>query len=142
MKLVIVEGQKDRAEQVVFAAPAGDVAAPSPAPPGGHRGSTQRWLGLRLGAAGLGLGAAFGIVAVAKQSTANDVCPNPLCRTQAGSTTGPAPRTPAPRRPSPSSPAACSSQAALPSGSLLRAGTTPASGSAWAGAQLRLDARF
>jgi hypothetical protein len=94
-KLVIVQGQKDRSERVVFGdlppAPAArvDVPAPGPAPrpaeSGGGLGA-QKVLALvagGIGIAGLGVGAAFGVMALSKKSDAQSVCPD-QCATADG----------------------------------------------------------
>jgi hypothetical protein len=67
-----------------------DLAVPELAPdpsvvtPSAHRGSTQRTVGFitgGVGLAGLVLGTAFGILAVADHNTANGVCPSAKCTT-------------------------------------------------------------
>jgi hypothetical protein len=77
-ELVIVEGQKGRAERVVFSV----VPVVEPA---SHWSSSRRWLAAGVGGAGvvgLGLGAAFGIVALEKKRDANKECPSRTCATQ------------------------------------------------------------
>ena len=98
-KFVIVEGQKDRRELVAFGAapealaptgPSPETASPSslssPSPSGGI--GTQRTLALvagGVGIVGIGVGTAFGVVALSKKSDAQNVCPNSSCPTQEGS---------------------------------------------------------
>jgi hypothetical protein len=80
---VIQEGQHDRRELVTLGSPD---AAPIPPPPpsstpaagGGHGMGTQRIIALvvgGVGVVGLGLGAAFGFVAISKKNEAQSACP-------------------------------------------------------------------
>jgi len=97
--LLIVEGQKDRREPVVIGVPAQPSGPPAPSPTapaassaseapatsGGGMG-TQRVLALvagGIGVVGIGVGTAFGIMALSKKSDAQNVCPND-CPTQDG----------------------------------------------------------
>jgi len=61
---------------------------PSPvAPEASHGLGSQRAFGLvagAIGVVGLGVGAAFGVLAMTKQSSAQNTCPNPQCPTQDG----------------------------------------------------------
>jgi hypothetical protein len=96
-KLVLVQGQKDRREVVVFGPPhEGPAALPGAsdtapraslpaAPPRGGLGA-QRVMALvagGLGVVGLGLGAAFGAIAMVRKDDAEIACPD-QCPTQAG----------------------------------------------------------
>jgi hypothetical protein len=92
-KLMLLEGQKDRREVVsvgrgpTTAGP--DGAEGASAPPSGEprAGSgTQRVLALvtgGLGVVGLGIGTAFGVMALSKKNDANSACPN-QCTSQDG----------------------------------------------------------
>jgi len=93
-KLVIVEGQKDRRETVTFGADQGGAmptTAPSPSTPppddsGGGMG-TQKILALvagGIGIVGLGVGTAFGVIALSKKSDAQNACPGSTCATADG----------------------------------------------------------
>lgn len=72
------------------------VPAPAPAPmptplkDTGSNGSTQRWIGLAVGGAGLigiGIGSYFGLRAISKNNDAEKLCPsNNVCSTQQGVT--------------------------------------------------------
>ncbi len=104
-KLTILQGQKDRREAIVFPAAAGaappvtpppppPVAAPTSqteaagAPAPAHSLGTQKILAIvsgGVGVVGLGVGAAFGAIAISKKSTAQGVCPSGNCPTAAGS---------------------------------------------------------
>jgi hypothetical protein len=96
--LVIHQAQKDRRELIAFKA-AGPFAAPGSQSKGsgplsaqhpdkdtGEAFGTQKVLALAAGGVGilaLGVGTAFGLVAMGKKSDAQSTCPN-LCATQAG----------------------------------------------------------
>ena len=96
--LVIQQAQKDRREVIAFKTPR-RVAATGPQPKGmvpsshehpdedaGDALGTQKVLALATGGVGilaLGVGTAFGIVAMGKKSDAQSSCPN-LCATQTG----------------------------------------------------------
>ena len=96
-KLVIVEGQKDRRELVTFGADQPGTGTPMTAPSqpalpapsaesGGAGMGTQKVLALvagGIGVVGLGIGTAFGVVALSKKSDAQNVCPN-QCSTPDG----------------------------------------------------------
>lgn len=91
---VIVEGQKDRREQIVFDPPATPVEKPppnaepvppaTPVPAGGT--GTQKTLALvtgALGIAGVAIGATAGLIAIGKKNDAQATCPDE-CATQQG----------------------------------------------------------
>jgi hypothetical protein len=102
-KFFLVQGQKDRREQITFGtppAPAQPSAGPPPPqqprvsehppvtlPPATQPGAgmgTQKVLAIvagGLGVVGLGVGTAFGLMAVSRKNDAQSVCPN-LCATQ------------------------------------------------------------
>jgi hypothetical protein len=98
-ELVLREAQKDRRETLSFGLPAAPPSTsqplarpepvPAPPPPSSEHGGglgTQKILALvagGIGVVGLGVGAAFGLVAVSKKSTAQSECPN-LCATPDG----------------------------------------------------------
>jgi hypothetical protein len=91
-KLVIVQGQKDRREQITFrqggaAAPTQAApSTPSPTDSGGRGIGTQKVLALvagGLGVVGLGVGTVVGVIALSKKSDAQNVCPND-CPTEDG----------------------------------------------------------
>jgi hypothetical protein len=91
-KLVIVQGQKDRREVISFGSGASDgpvEGAPSTPPAGVDDGGgmgTQKILAIvagGIGVVGLGVGTAFGIMALSKKSDAQNACPN-NCATQDG----------------------------------------------------------
>jgi hypothetical protein len=91
---VIQEGQHDRRELVMFGAPAATAAVPLPASAssdgdaGARRMSTQKILALvagGVGVVGLGIGTAFGVVALSQKSSAQTACPGSACTTTAGS---------------------------------------------------------
>jgi hypothetical protein len=108
-QFVIEESQKDRREPIVFGQPEGTAAlrgaAPAPSPvdvqsPGaaieasptaasGERSpalGTQQILAIvagGFGVVGVGLGSAFGLIAISKKNDAENVCSN-LCATQSG----------------------------------------------------------
>jgi hypothetical protein len=88
---VIQEGQHDRRETVLFGAPVMipvvATAAPDSSSSSGGLG-TQRTLAIvagGLGVVGLGVGTAFGIVALSQKSGAETACPSSSCATEAGS---------------------------------------------------------
>jgi hypothetical protein len=81
-KLLIQEAQKDRRESIVLGSPAGAVTPPPPAPPPpapvASGMGTQKVLALvagGLGIAGVGVGSAFGLVAMSKKNDAQNACP-------------------------------------------------------------------
>jgi hypothetical protein len=97
-ELVLREAQKDRRETISFGPPpappstsqpmARPEPVPAPPPPSEHGGGlgTQKILALvagGIGVVGLGVGTAFGLVAISKKSTAQNECPN-LCATPDG----------------------------------------------------------
>jgi hypothetical protein len=103
-KLTIQQSQKDRHEAIVFAAPPAVVAPPptvtAPAPPPALPPpepppptaktplGTQKILAIvagGVGVVGLGLGGAFGAIAVSDKSSAKSACPGATCANQAGS---------------------------------------------------------
>ncbi len=98
----IQQAQKDRRELVTFGAPT-TAPGPSALPPngseppspssalssaeGGHGLGTQKILGIvagGIGVVGLGVGAAFGAMAMSQKNDAESVCPSNPCSTQAG----------------------------------------------------------
>jgi len=87
-KLLIVQGEKDRREAIALGAAPGPTPgdAPPPAPdPGGGLG-TQKVLALvagGLGVVGVGVGAAFGLIAMSQKNDAASVCPT-QCASQDG----------------------------------------------------------
>jgi hypothetical protein len=96
--LIIQEAQKDRHESVVFGTPASTGAPLPPGEPplssdvtsaqGGYGMSAQRVLALvagGIGVVGLGIGTAFGVMAISKKSDAESACPGTPCATQTGS---------------------------------------------------------
>jgi hypothetical protein len=95
-KLVIQQNQKDRAEVVTFGVATTAAGAPpiaegtavsSPDAGSGHGLGTQRILALvagGIGVVGLGLGAAFGGVALSQKGSAQTACPGTTCASQAG----------------------------------------------------------
>jgi hypothetical protein len=91
-RLMVQEAVKDRHELVQFGAPR--ATAQPEAESTGHaaRGpglGTQRAVALAaagVGLVGLGLGAAFGAVALSEKSDAEGACPGATCNTQSGST--------------------------------------------------------
>jgi hypothetical protein len=99
-QFVVVEGQKDRREVIVFgaalpsspgSAPAGERRSPAAPPDVARRQTmpgldTQRAVALLaagVGVVGVGLGAVFGIAAMGKRNDAESACPA-ACATQAG----------------------------------------------------------
>jgi hypothetical protein len=92
-KLVVQEAQKDRRESVMFGRPtilpgsaAGTTQTTEARTPTGHGLCAQKILALvtgGIGIAGLGVGAAFGVVALSKKSNAESLCPN-ACVTEDG----------------------------------------------------------
>jgi hypothetical protein len=90
-KLVVLETQKDRRELVTFGAPAVAPLAPVGSPrstgaPTSHGlGGQRAWAIVSggLGIASLGVGTAFGVIALSKRSTAEGICPG-ACGTQTG----------------------------------------------------------
>jgi hypothetical protein len=92
-KLVVQEAQKDRRESVMFGRPtilpgsaAGTTQTTEARTPTGHGLGAQKILALvtgGIGIAGLGVGAAFGVVALSKKSNAESLCPN-ACVTEDG----------------------------------------------------------
>jgi hypothetical protein len=103
-KLIVQEAQKERREAILFgspssagpgaggSAPASPPAPPLPPPPPpaseDHGLGAQKVLALvagGLGVAGLGVGGAFGLVAMSKKNDAQNVCPA-ACPTQEGVT--------------------------------------------------------
>jgi hypothetical protein len=103
-KLLIQEAQKERREAIVFGTPATEgpppgppgahpPASPGPLPPSppppaaeGHGMGAQKVLALvagGLGVVGIGVGSAFGLVAMSKKNDAKSVCPD-ACATQDG----------------------------------------------------------
>jgi hypothetical protein len=85
-RFLVVQAQKDRREALVFGEPVG--ALPATAPETSRKGGlgTQRVLAIVAGAvgvAGVGVGSAFGLIAISDKNDAQRQCPN-LCRTQAG----------------------------------------------------------
>jgi hypothetical protein len=94
-KLVIIEGQKDRRELIqigpeAVAPQATSLRSPesTPAAPRDEGLGTQRILAIvagGVGVAGIGLGTAFGILAISRKSSAQSVCPGSgACPTQEG----------------------------------------------------------
>lgn len=90
-QIVLREGEKDRREVVQLGEAAGPGSgAPAPDVPSGERATTlggQRVAALvvgGLGVVGLGVGAAFGALAISKHGQAKNACPNTACPTQAG----------------------------------------------------------
>jgi hypothetical protein len=100
-KYLIQQAQKDRRELVTFGA--SPMATPGPStlqpngseqpysPPqsaeGGHGFGTQKILGIvaaGVGVVGLGIGTAFGVMAISQKSDAQTLCPSNPCSTQAG----------------------------------------------------------
>lgn len=102
-QLVIQQGEKDRRERIVFGptsapvTPAAPTAAPTPgalpstpdlgAPSGGSGLGTQKVLAIvagGVGVVGLGIGTAFGVMAISQKSDAQSACPASPCMTQDG----------------------------------------------------------
>jgi len=101
-QLVITEGEKDRRERIVFgaASPAGGVpGTPAPTPgalpttPELGASSSSSGLGTQkilalvaggVGVVGLGIGTAFGVMAMSQKSDAQSACPGSQCATQDG----------------------------------------------------------
>jgi hypothetical protein len=99
-KLVLREGEQGRRERVTIG-PAPEQAGPavstessstaSSSAPGARSTSgpgVQRVLAITagiVGVAGLGVGSAFGLVALSKRDAARNVCPDPLCHDGSGS---------------------------------------------------------
>jgi hypothetical protein len=87
--LTVQQSQKDRHEVILLgppAAPVGPSPAPTPEPSSAGMG-TQRVIAIATGGValvGIGLGAAFGGIAMSDKSSAENGCPNNRC-TQAGS---------------------------------------------------------
>jgi hypothetical protein len=80
---LIQQSQKDRHEIVVF-----DPAPPSSGAPADVGLGTQKIAAITAGASGavgLGLGAAFGALALSQKGTAQGICPGSTCATSAGS---------------------------------------------------------
>jgi hypothetical protein len=104
-RLTILEAEKDRREVIQFGgaapapapvpapapaagAPAVTEATPSPVVDSGSGLGTQKILGIvagGIGVVGLGVGTAFGLVAISQKNDAQSACPNSPCSTQAGS---------------------------------------------------------
>jgi hypothetical protein len=95
-QFLVQQAQKDRRETIVFGAPPSTTVAtgvtssplPGTPPPAGRNGGlgTQRALAIAawgIGLAGIGVGAAFGLVAMSDKNDAQNQCPN-SCATQAG----------------------------------------------------------
>jgi hypothetical protein len=99
-EFTIQQAQKDRRELITFAVPGAATATalqPSPAAPSpmetGQGGQRDQGLGTRrilaivaggVGVVGLGVGTAFGVVAMSKKSTAQGICPMTMCATAVG----------------------------------------------------------
>jgi hypothetical protein len=91
--ILIVQGQKDRREQVAFGQPGAGAAPPgSPfAKPTADQGAglgTQKVLALvagGLGVVGVGVGTAFGVITMSKKSDAQNACAGSTCTTMDGS---------------------------------------------------------
>jgi hypothetical protein len=96
--LTILQAQKDRRELVTFGTPT-TAPGPSPLQPNGpeptsssstaegHGLGTQRTIGLvvgGIGVVGLGVGAAFGAIAMSQKADAQNACPSNPCLTQNG----------------------------------------------------------
>jgi hypothetical protein len=88
-KIVILEAQKDRRELVTIGTPTTPPVTAAPHVPGATEAEgglgVQKALAIAcggLGFVGLGVGTAFGLVALSKKSDAQSVCPNE-CATQA-----------------------------------------------------------
>jgi hypothetical protein len=82
-KILVLQGQKDRREIIAFGATRPTDSSPSPSPSGM---GTQKVLALvagGIGIAGLGVGAAFGVVAMSQKSDAQSACPD-ACATADG----------------------------------------------------------
>jgi hypothetical protein len=84
-KILIVEGEKDRAESVTFDEP--HLAVPDAIGPvpdrGKSHGPTQRilgWTGVGLGVVGVAIGAVFEAQRSSKLSDRDDLCPGGACR--------------------------------------------------------------
>jgi hypothetical protein len=91
---VVQQAQKDRRELIAFvgsapAVPAAPAPAPAPPPAPADRGEglgTQKVLALvagGIGIVGLGVGTAFGLVALSKKNDAQSACPASTCANQA-----------------------------------------------------------
>jgi hypothetical protein len=79
-KILVLQGQKDRHELIAFSATQPTDSVPSPSPSGT---GTQKVLALvagGIGLAGLGVGAAFGFMAISQKNDAQSACPD-ACRT-------------------------------------------------------------
>jgi hypothetical protein len=97
-KLVVQVAQKDRHELVVIGPPAAPAAPAAPPPstpaatplsaaPESHGLGTQRVLAVAaggLGVIGVGVGVAFGVMAIGQKNDAQNACPNNPCATQDG----------------------------------------------------------
>jgi len=91
--LIIRQSQKDRQELVTFGPPASAGVTPAgPAAPASTSSSglgTQKIIAIAaagLGLVGLGVGTAFGLVAISAKSTAQSECPTSVCGTADGLT--------------------------------------------------------
>jgi hypothetical protein len=95
-KFLIQQAQKDRREAITFGTAASGAAPPTPQPGASpastpaaepsHGMGTQKILALvagGVGVIGLGVGTAFGVIAMSQKSTAQSACPN-QCATSAG----------------------------------------------------------
>jgi hypothetical protein len=88
MTFLFQQAQKDRHEQIAFH-PVSDPAASPPAAPDRPGLGTQKIVALAAGGAGivgLGIGAAFGAVALSEKSDAQSICPGAACPTPSGVT--------------------------------------------------------
>jgi hypothetical protein len=97
-KLLIQQAQKDRREVVQLGTPptvappvstAAEPSAPAPAEDAKQGLGGQKTFALvagGIGVVGLGLGAAFGLVALSQKNAAESACPSSPCSTQAGAT--------------------------------------------------------
>ncbi len=86
-KFLITQAQKDRRELITFGATPVPVAAPAPAPAGRSALGGQRLAALVVGGAGvigLGVGTAFGAVALSQKGDARTLCPGATCPSPAG----------------------------------------------------------
>ena len=88
-RLMIQQGQRDRREGIAFGAATAALAAgpssPVPIAPSGPGLGTQKILALvagGVGVVGLGLGTAFGFVAISQKSAAQSACPGAVCANQ------------------------------------------------------------
>jgi hypothetical protein len=87
-QLVVREGEKERSEAIQFGTPTGDDVNHPTETAGSGGKKTQKIIAVvvaGVGVAGLGVGGAFGIMAISKKNHAQDLCSTPQCNDAAGS---------------------------------------------------------